>query len=208
MTRRDRVTIGLLGFFLLLAVTIELYFLVFHADLPARAQSELFARGLRFYSAADRSFYDPVTPLALTLEGVNVFFMQPLCVLLIYAIARGRRYRWPLQIGISAYLAVSVLFYYTVSVLSGYAGMAEHTTSAYLLLYGANLPWLVGYGWLGYDAARVVVRALADAPALTASAPVAAAVDQLAPLPDEARLAVVRVAGSSEAPSDAGGRAG
>lgn len=196
MSRRDRVTIGILAFFLLLGGTIELYFLVFHADLPARARTELFARGMRFYAAADRSFYDPVTPLALTLEGVNVFFMQPLCVLLIYAIARGRRYRWPLQLGISAYLAVSVLFYYTVSILSGYAGMAEHTTGAYLLLYGANLPWLVAYGWLGYDAGRVIVRQFAAAPALREPA----AVGARAPA-DEPQLVLAQASRSPDGPT-------
>ena len=203
MTRRDRVTIGLLAFFLLAAATIELYFLVFHADLPARTHTQLFALGLRLYSIADRGFYDPVSPLALAFEGLNVLFMQPLCALLIYAIARRRSYRWPLQLGIGAYLAISVLLYYAVGVISGYDAMPERTTNAYLLFYGANLPWMLTYGWLAFDAGAVIARAFASAPALAAQSSLAI---ELAPLPDDeaaAPFAVVRAVGP-DAPSNAG----
>jgi hypothetical protein len=200
MTRRDRVTIGLLGFFLLAAATIELYFLVCHADLPARTHTQLFARALRLYSTADRAYYDPVSPLALAFEGLNVFFMQPLCLLLMYAIIRKRAYRWPLQLAIGAYLAISVLLYYTVGVISGYDGMPVRTTNAYLLFYGANLPWMLAYGWLAFDAGAVISRVFAvDKPALATTAPFA--VDRLrVPDVDEAPIAVAR-ASDSDAPS-------
>ncbi len=164
MNRRDRFTVGLLAFFALIAVTLELYFLVFHRELPERASSQLFARLFAVYGAADRAYYDQVSPLALALEGINVFVMQPLCALLCYAIVRARPYRWPLQLGIGAYLGVSVVLYFTVGVVSGYATMTEHSGKAFALFYGANAPWLVGYGWLALDAGRVIARAFAGAP--------------------------------------------
>ena len=210
MNRRDRITVGLLGFFLLAAATIELYFLVFHADLPARTHTQLFARAFRLYSMADRAYYDPVSPLALAFEGLNVFLMQPLCVLLMYAIVRRRAYRWPLQLGIGAYLAVSVVLYYTVGVISGYDGMPVRTTNAYLLFYGANLPWMLTYGWLAFDAGAVIARAFAvDAPTTTITAPLAVDRVRLSDVDgtrdgDDAPLAVVHATRGPDAPSNAG----
>ncbi|MGZ3425738.1 MAG: hypothetical protein ACXVCV_03770, partial [Polyangia bacterium] len=99
MSRRDRFSVALLGFFGLIAVTLELYFIVFHRDLAARADSQLIARLFSIYGVADRGYFDRVSSLALALEGINVFVMQPLCLWLIYAIVRGRAYRWPLQLG-------------------------------------------------------------------------------------------------------------
>jgi hypothetical protein len=165
MSRRDRFTIGVLAFFALVAVTLELYFLVHHRDLVARAPTQLFARLFAIYGAADRAYYDAVSPLALAFEGINVFVMQPLCGLVVYAIVRGRAWRWPLQLAVGSYLSLSVLLYYTVAGVSGYADMAEHSGKAFALLYGANAPWLVGYGWLAIDAGRTIARAFATAPA-------------------------------------------
>lgn len=158
---------GLLGFFFAVAWTVELYFLVWHRELPARAPTELLARGFRLYGLADRGFYDRVTPLVLTLEGLNVFVMQPLCALLAYAIVRGRRYRWPLQLAIGSYLSLSVVIYFVVDAVAGHVNMREQSVAAYALLYGANLPWLVGYGWLAVDAGVTIARALAPISRLT-----------------------------------------
>ncbi len=155
---------GLLGFFLIVAVTLELYFIVCHRDLPARAHTQLFARLFALYGAADRAYFHPVSPLALTLEGINVFLMQPLCLLLIYAIVRRRAYRWPLQLGIGAYLSVSVVLYFVVGVVSGYDGMARRSAGTYGLFYGANLPWLLGYGWLALDAGVAIARTVGATP--------------------------------------------
>ncbi|HEX6837534.1 MAG TPA: emopamil-binding family protein [Polyangia bacterium] len=163
MARRDRFTIGLLTFFALVAVTIELYFLAHHRDLVARAPTQLLAHLFSIYGLADRGYYDAVSPLALALEGINVFVMQPLCALVIYGIVRGRAWRWPLQLAVASYLAVSVVLYFTVAVVSGYVDMAEHSAKTFALLYGANAPWLVGYGWLAVDAGLTIARALAPA---------------------------------------------
>jgi hypothetical protein len=167
MSRRDRFSVGMLGFFGLIAATLELYFIVFHRDLPARADSHLFARLFAIYGVADRAYFDRVSPLALALEGINVFVMQPLCLLLVYAIVRRRAYRWPLQLGIGSYLGFSVVLYFLVAVVSGYEGMSERSGQAFALFYGANLPWLVGYGWLALDASVVISRTLAAEPART-----------------------------------------
>jgi hypothetical protein len=161
MSRRDRVTIGLFVLFALVAVTLELYFLVHHGDLVARAPTQLFARLFSIYGVADRGYYDAVSPLALALEGINVFVMQPLCALVVYAIVRGRAWRWPLQLAVASYLSVSVVLYFTVAVVSGYADMAEHSAKAFALFYGANAPWLVGYAWIAVDAARTIARGFA-----------------------------------------------
>jgi len=165
MTRRDRVTIGLLVLFALVAATLELYFLVHHRELVARAPTQLFARLFSIYGVADRGYYDAVSPLALALEGINVFVMQPLCALVVYAIVRGRAWRWPLQLAVASYLSASVVLYFTVAVASGYADMAQHSAKAFALLYGGNAPWLVGYGWIAADAGRAIARAFATAPA-------------------------------------------
>lgn len=176
MSRRDRVTIGLFVFFGLVAVTVELYFLVHHRELVALASTQWLAHLFSIYGIADRGYYDAVSPLALALEGINVFVMQPLCALVVYAIVRGRGWRWPLQLAVGSYLSVSVVLYFAVAVVSGYADMAQHSGAAFALFYGANAPWLVGYGWLALDAGRVIARAFATEPAPTrerASRPVA-----------------------------------
>jgi EXPERA (EXPanded EBP superfamily) len=162
MNRRDRFTVGLLVFFAIVAATLELYFLVFHRELVARAPTQIFARLFSIYGIADRGYYDRVSPLALGLESINVFVMQPLCVLLVFAIVRGRAYRWPLQLAVGSYLCVSVVLYWSVAVISGYAEMAEQSRNAFALLYGANAPWLVGYGWLAFDAGVAIVRAIGE----------------------------------------------
>ena len=161
MSRRDRIAVGILVFFLVIAATLELYFILCHHDLPARANTQLFARLFAIYGIADRGYFDPVSPLALTLEGINVFLMQPLCVLLIYAIARRRPYRWPLQLGIGAYLGLSVVLYFLAAIVSHYDSMPERSGAAFALFYGANLPWLLGYGWLAYDAGVTIARGFA-----------------------------------------------
>lgn len=146
----------MLGFFALVALTLELYFILFHRELPARAATQLFARLFAIYGAADSHYYDPVSPLALALESINVFVMQPLCMLLVYAIVRRRPYRWPLQLGVGAYLALSVVLYFLVAIVSGYDGMAERNATSFALFYGGNLPWLAGYAWLALDAGVVI----------------------------------------------------
>jgi hypothetical protein len=165
MSRRDRFTIALFALFALVAATLELYFVVHHRELAARAPTQPFARLFSIYGIADRGYYDPVSPLALALEAINVFVMQPLCALVVYAIVRRRAWRWPLQVAVGSYLSLSVVLYFTVAAVSGYADMAEHSGKAFALFYGGNAPWLLGYGWIAADAGRHIARAFATVPA-------------------------------------------
>jgi hypothetical protein len=158
MPRRDRITVGVLAFFILVAFTLELYFIACHRDLPARVDTQLFARLFAIYGTADRDYFAPVSPMALALESINVFLIQPLSMLLIYAIVRRRAYRWPLQLGISAYLALSVVLYFLVGIVSGHHGMSERSVKTFALFYGANMPWLVGYGWLALEAGQAIAH--------------------------------------------------
>lgn len=169
----------MLTFFIMLGFSVELYFVLFHDQMPVRARTELLARGFAWFGTADNTFYDHVTPLAVSFEALNIFAMQPLCAALLYAIVRRRPYRWPLQLGVSAYLSVSVVLYYLVNHLSGYAGMPRHTAGAFALLYGANFPWLAVYGWLAWDAGRVIAARFASAPAIVERDRVATVVEQL-----------------------------
>ncbi len=171
MSARDRITVALLGLFVLIAVTVELYFVLAHGQLPARAHANPFARMFQIYGAADRAYFDEVSPLALGLEGINVFVTQPLNLWLAWAIWRRRPYRWALQLAVGAYLTYSVVLYFVVAHLSG----VPTSPRALLLLYGANGPWLAGYAWLTWQAAR----ALLSAPAIVQRDRVAPVVEQL-----------------------------
>jgi hypothetical protein len=95
MSRRDRVTIGLLCFYILIAFSLELYWLIFRDELVARAPHELFARLFEIYGDCRPRLLRPRQPLAIGLEGINVYFTQLLNVALIYAIVARRHWRTP-----------------------------------------------------------------------------------------------------------------
>ena len=162
MRRRDVATLGLLGFFLAVAMTIELYFVVARDHLAAAAQHHPLARLLALYGPADREYFPRPSPLALAFEGFNVFVTQPLGLALAYAIVRRRWWRWPLQLGIGAYLTYSVVLYFVVGGVSGFAGMSQHTAGTFALYFGANLPWLAGGAWLTASAARALAPAIVE----------------------------------------------
>jgi hypothetical protein len=164
MTGRDRFTLVLLGFFFAVACTLEAYFLYAHAHLAGSGHP--FAKLFAIYGPSDRAYYDQVSPLALALEGLNVLVTQPLGVWLAYAIVRRRPYRWALQLAVGAYLSYSVVLYFLVAQVSGFATMTERTPRTFALFYGANLPWLVGYGWMAWEAARQVTARFRSAPAV------------------------------------------
>lgn len=150
-----------------MASTLELYFLVAHDRLAAAAAHNPFAWLLAIYGPADRAYFDAPSPLALALEGFNVAVTQPLGALLAYAIVRRRPWRWPLQLGVGAYVTYSVLLYFLVAHVSGLAGMRDRRVATFAIFYGANLPWLAGYAWLAWDAARAIVaRMRRSAPAI------------------------------------------
>ena len=164
MTRRDKATLAILAFFFSIAVTIELYFVVAHRHLVADAAAHHpLAHLLAIYGPADRAYFAAPSAFALSLEGLNVFVTQPLGVVLAYAIVTRRAWRWPLQLAVGAYLAYSVVLYFLVAAVSGFAEMSERSAGVFAMYFGANLPWLAGAAWMAWDAAREIDRRLAPA---------------------------------------------
>ena len=162
MSRRDVATLGLLGFFFAVAISVELYFLVAHDHLVAASQHHPLARVLALYGAADRDYFARPSALALALEGLNVFVTQPLGVALAFAIVRRRWWRWALQLAVGAYLTYSVILYFVVGGVSGFAGMSDRSAATFALYFGANLPWLAGGAWLVASAAHALAPAVVE----------------------------------------------
>lgn len=159
---RDRFIIGAMVFFVVMAYTIELYYVLFHGSV--RTRSDFFARAYQVYGIADQAYYGGwYVYVAVALEALNVFVSQFLNLWLIYAIVKRRSYRYVLQIILSSYLAYSVVLYFTISIVSGFEGMPQRTPFAFFLLVAPNLPWLMIYAWMTWDAARVLLRQSAAA---------------------------------------------
>ncbi len=160
MSRNDRLAIAFLVFTLCAAMTVELYWFTYRDELVARAESEWIARLFRIYGDADRGIYDQVTPMAVGQEAINIFVTQLLNVWLIVAIVARKRYRDILQLGLGAYVVYSVVLYYASAHLTGYPDMRYRSLWTFGLFYGANAPWLVGYGALAWGALRGLGRGL------------------------------------------------
>lgn len=181
MSRRDKATLALLGFFFLIAFTIELYYVVAHDRIVAEAGHNPLAWLLAIYGPSDRAYFDAPSPLTITLEGFNVVVTQPLGIALALAVWRRRNWRWPLQVAIGAYVTYSVVLYFAIAQVSGFAGMRDHSVRSFAIFYGANLPWLAGYAWLMWDAAREIALRFqrGSAPAVVERDRVAPVVEQL-----------------------------
>lgn len=150
LSTADKVTLGLIGFFVLMGWTIELYFILHYRDI--REQTGFFARCYAIYGAGDQAYFgrgDIYVPLAL--ETLNVFFTQGLNLLTAWAIVKRRPWRHPLQLLVSSYLTYSVVFYFWVNHVSGYANMPEKTAWAFFIFWVPNLPWLLGHGWMAWQ---------------------------------------------------------
>jgi hypothetical protein len=192
LPRKDWLILGLLAFFILVAFTVELYWVVYADQLVARSDSDLLAYGFSFYGEADSAYYDHVTPLSLGLETLNVYVTQWLNLWLAYAILKHKPYRYALQLALGAYLTYSLVLYFWTAHLSGYAGMRERSFYTFFMFVTPNLPWLLGYLYLAYDAIRAI-NARFRAGARGASKGGAALARAVAPQ-DEA--AVLKVEGS------------
>ncbi len=147
----DKVILGLLSFFTMFNLTVDFYWLLYSRELAARANTDWLAYLYSLYAPADRAYFDQVTPFSRGLEGINVFFTTILNVLLMRAILKRKSYRHGLQMALGSYLSYSVVLYYVVAHLSGYAGMPEKNLPAFLLFYGTCLPWLLGHLYMVYD---------------------------------------------------------
>jgi hypothetical protein len=158
MTGRDRAALWLIAFFVTAAMTVELYWLRHAFDLPN--QDGWLARGFAFYGVGDRGYYDEVGWFEVGLESFHLCFTVPAYLWLGYAIINRRAYRWPLQLGLGAYVAYSVVLYLAAKHVTGYTQMPEHTIGAFLILVLPNLPWLLGSLWLALGAGGVILRAV------------------------------------------------
>ena len=154
MSRKDRLSIAFLVFALCVACSLELYWYTYRDELVERAATDWMAWLFSVYGDADMGYFDHVSPMAIGQEVINIFFTQILNVWLIVAIAGRKRYRHVLQLALGAYVTYSVLLYFAAAHFSGYADMRYQSAWTFGLLYGANLPWLVGYGLLTRDAIR------------------------------------------------------
>ncbi len=157
LSTSDRATLGMLGFFVVMAFTIELYFILHYRDV--REQTGIFARAYAIYGAGDEAYYgrgDIHVPLAL--ETINVFFTQALNALLMWGIVKRRAWRHPLQLVVSAYLTYSVVLYFWIQHVSGYANMPEKSAWAYFIFYAPNLPWLLAHLYMGEVSFRAIAR--------------------------------------------------
>jgi hypothetical protein len=103
----NRVAAGLILFFLVFALTVDLYWLRNHDRLPALASSNWVASMYRDYSTADRAYYDRVSKLEVGLETLNVCVTPVFYLLLLYGLARRRPWRYSLQIAVGSWVAYS-----------------------------------------------------------------------------------------------------
>ncbi len=158
MMRTDKIALSLIAFFVVVALTIELYWLVHAFDLAS--SNSWLARGFAFYGRGDRGYFDEVSWFEVGLESFNIIFTVPVYLVLGYAIVAGRGFRWPLQLCLGAYTTYSVVLYLTAKHVTGYVEMPKHDLASFLILYVPNLPWLFGNGYLTLDAARVILRAV------------------------------------------------
>ena len=154
----DRIILGLLCFFIAVALTVELYWIVYHNELPRRSQTDFLAYLFAIYSAGDQAYYRHVSYFALGLETINVFFTQFAHIWLIFAIVKRRPYRHALQLAISSYLAYSVVLYFWVAHLSGYENMPTKNPYAFFIFVTPNLPWLLANIYLAAHSVAVITQ--------------------------------------------------
>jgi len=154
---RDRAAIALLLFFVLAALTVELYFVVHAEELAGR--HDFAGRAFAFYGQGDRGYFDRVTPFEKGLESFNILFTQPLNLLIVWGILQRKLWRYPLQLGVCSYVCYSATLYLLANHLSGYADMPRHDLVSLAVFYVPNLPWVLGNGWMAWDAARAMTAA-------------------------------------------------
>jgi len=160
------VSIGLLGYFFLVAMTLEVWWVLHSPAQKAALRGHSFVgKFWEIYSACDRGYFEEPSPLAWCLETINVGITQPLNLWLVWAIVRGKPYRWTLQLAMTSYYCFALILYFAVGHVSGYAMMRERSAYTFFLFYGTNGPWLLGHLWLWWQAARAVTRRFAEAPA-------------------------------------------
>jgi hypothetical protein len=160
---KDKLTVGMLAFFTLIAWTLEAYWLTHHNVMDAHA-GELLNRALQLYWPADRTYhvagYGSDKAFTLALERVNTCVTQWLQLWLIWSIVRKKHYRHVLQLTLATYTWYGTFLYYYVAHISNYAIFETRGSYAFVMFYACNAPWLIGYGWLMYDSIRTLAARL------------------------------------------------
>jgi hypothetical protein len=152
--RADAVIVGLLAFFTLFNVTVDLWYVLHARELEALVGHHRLADWWGFYARADRLWI--AGDWSLAQEGVNVFVTTIVNLWLIVAIRRHAPYRHALQLTLGAYMVYSIVLYFLSAHVGGYPGMAERTVANLALFYGATLPWLIAHAYMAWDAFRVI----------------------------------------------------
>ena len=155
MGTRDRLSVLLLVFYVLVAETVELHWLLSFRTVTAR--NDFIGRFWAVYGRADSAYYDAYSSFVVGIESFHVYFTVSLYLLLLYAIYRRKSYRYPLQLAVSSYVSYSTALYLLSNHVGGYAGMHRHVLGNFLILYLANLPWLLGNLLLAGDAFRAAI---------------------------------------------------
>ena len=157
---RDKIVICLVIFFSAIALTFELYWLIFNQTMENR--TDLLARAFALYWPVDYTYRVPGLSVAksftLAVEGVNTFITPCLSFVLVWGILKRRPFRHALQLTIATYTLYSVLLYYLVAHISGYAVFENKDATTFLLFYLVNAPWFVGYAWMACDAFQALTR--------------------------------------------------
>ena len=151
--------LGLCAFFVLMASTVELWWLL-HADRLPLLHGWM-AAGFRLYGIGDRGYFDQVSRFELALEVVHVFATQWLYLLLAWAVLTRSAIRFPLQLCLGSYVAYSVVLYLTAKHMTGYVQTPRHDVLSMLVLVGPNLPWSLGSLFLAVDAGQAIAAAVA-----------------------------------------------
>jgi hypothetical protein len=153
---KDKVTIGLIGFFVLIAWTLEAYWLVHNNDMEAH--NDILQKALALYWPADRTYrvpgHDTAKSFTLALESVNVCVTQLLQIWLVLAIVRKRHYRHVLQLVLATYTWYGTFLYYYVAQISGFAVFEYRGTYPFVMFYACNAPWFIAYAWMAYESIR------------------------------------------------------
>ena len=114
---KDKAIIGLILLFTSVALTLELYWLIFNQVMESR--TDLLAKILALYWPVDYTWRIPGYPIekafTLSFESVNVLVTPWLSLGLIWAILKRRAYRYALQLVIATYTFYGTYLYYSTA---------------------------------------------------------------------------------------------
>jgi hypothetical protein len=157
---KDKVIVGLLAFFSLFNVTLDLPLVLKAGQLTSLVGRDWLADLWAIYNVADRTWI--VSPWSLAQEGINVFVTTLVNLWLIWAIVKGVPYRHALQLTLGSYLAYSVVLYFLAGHLSGYEGMAYGSAYTLFLFYGVTSFWLLAHLYFLYDSFVAITRRFSE----------------------------------------------